>query len=108
MSPIPRARNPGGFRPGRSPSIGSATTGLGFEIDEDSGLSPFGEVVGLVGGWEDKMRSATAWAVVNTTAPPFNVNNNNTTVSANTMDENLEEGIPEDGRRSTKSVDVNA
>ena len=71
------------------------------------GLSPFGEVVGLVGGWEDKMRSATAWAVVNTTAPPFNVNNNNT-VSANTMDENLEEGIPEDGRRSTKSVDVNA
>jgi hypothetical protein len=34
--------------------------------------------------------------------------NNNNTVSANTLDENLEEGIPEDGRRSTKSVDVNA
>jgi hypothetical protein len=40
---------------------------LGVDVDE--GLSPFGEVVGLVGGWEDKMRSATAWAVVNTTSP---------------------------------------
>lgn len=29
----------------------------------------FGEVVGLVGGWEDKMRGAAAWAVVNTTTP---------------------------------------
>ena len=42
--------------------------GLGVEL-EDTGVSPFGEVVGLVGGWEDKMRSATAWAVVNTTSP---------------------------------------
>ena len=57
MSPIPRARNPGGFRP---------TSSGGTEED---GLSPFGEVMGLVGGWEDKMRSATAWAVVNTTSP---------------------------------------
>jgi hypothetical protein len=32
-------------------------------------MSSFGEMVGLVGGWEDKMRSATAWAVVNTTNP---------------------------------------
>lgn len=62
MSPIPRSRNPGGFRP---TSSGSLT--LGGDIEE--GISPFGEVVGLVGGWEEKMRSATAWAVVNTTAP---------------------------------------
>jgi len=41
--------------------------GLGVEVEES--VSPFGEVVGLVGGWEDKMRSATAWAVVNTTSP---------------------------------------
>ena len=39
----------------------------------DETLSPFGEVVGLVGGWEDKMRSATAWAVVNTTSPTAGV-----------------------------------
>lgn len=52
MSPIPRARNPGGFRD---------------ESEEE--VMPFGEVVGLVGGWEDKMRSATAWAVVNTSIP---------------------------------------
>jgi hypothetical protein len=31
---------------------------------------PFGEVVGLVGGWEERMKNATAWAVVNTTDPP--------------------------------------
>jgi hypothetical protein len=43
--------------------------GLGVEADEIMVASPFGEVVGLVGGWEDKMRSATAWAVVNTTSP---------------------------------------
>jgi len=42
--------------------------GLGVESDEGMGVSPFGEVVGLVGGWEEKMRSATAWAVVNTTS----------------------------------------
>ena len=60
MSPIPRARNPGGFHLTSSGSLGS------FEVLE---MSPFGEVVGLVGGWEDKMRSATAWAVVNTTNP---------------------------------------
>ena len=52
MSPIPRARNPGGFR----------------HTDAEE-VIPFGEVVGLVGGWEDKMRSATAWAVVNTSIP---------------------------------------
>ena len=52
MSPIPRARNPGGFR---------------HQGEEE--MMPFGEVVGLVGGWEDKMRSATAWAVVNTSVP---------------------------------------
>jgi len=69
------------------------------------GLSPFGEFVGPVGGWEDKMRSATAWAVLNTSAPPCNLNNNG---SVNTIDDNIEEGIPEDGRRSTKSVDVNS
>jgi len=68
-------------------------------------MSPFGELVGPVGGWEDKMRSATAWAVLSTTAPPFNLNSN---VTVNTMDDNIEEGIPEDGRRSTKSVDVNS
>jgi hypothetical protein len=33
---------------------------------EEGEFAPFGEVVGLVGGWEEKMRSATAWAVVNT------------------------------------------
>src|SRR5579871_237761 len=38
MSPIPRARNPGGFRPTSSGSI------------EAEGV--FGEVVGIVGGWE--------------------------------------------------------
>jgi hypothetical protein len=59
MSPIPRARNPGGFRPTSSGS-------LEREGEEEI---PFGEVVGLVGGWEEKMRSATAWAVVNTTTP---------------------------------------
>jgi len=58
MSPIPRARNPGGFRRGGDAEEGTAM------------VMPFGEVVGLVGGWEDKMRSATAWAVVNTTIPP--------------------------------------
>jgi hypothetical protein len=52
MSPIPRARNPGGFR---------------HQSEEE--MMPFGEVVGLVGGWEEKMRSATAWAVVNTSIP---------------------------------------
>jgi hypothetical protein len=62
MSPIPRTRNPGGFRPTSSGSIS-----LGGDLDE--GMSSFGEMVGLVGGWEDKMRSATAWAVVNTTNP---------------------------------------
>ena len=58
MSPIPRARNPGGFRPKSSGSLNA---------DDEI---PFGEVVGLVGGWEDKVRNATAWAVVNTTSPP--------------------------------------
>lgn len=63
MSPIPRARNPGGFRPTSSGSIS-------LTRDEEDAVSPFGEVVGLVGGWEEKMRNATAWAVVNTTSPP--------------------------------------
>lgn len=61
MSPIPRAKNPGGFR-----HTGSGSPG---DLDEFEGFSPFGEVMGLVGGLEDKMRSATAWAVVNTTSP---------------------------------------
>jgi hypothetical protein len=47
--------------------------GLGVEVGVEESVSPFGEVVGLVGGWEDKMRSATAWAVVNTTSPPAGV-----------------------------------
>ena len=51
MSPIPRARNPGGFRPTGSDTI---TTGLGVDVDDNEGTSPFGEVVGLVGGWEEK------------------------------------------------------
>jgi hypothetical protein len=62
MSPIPRTRNPGGFRPTSSGSIS-------LRGDLDEGISSFGEMVGLVGGWEEKMRSATAWAVVNTTNP---------------------------------------
>jgi hypothetical protein len=94
MSPIPRARNPGGFRP---TSSGSITTGLGVDMDDSEGISPFGEVVGLVGGWEEKMRSATAWAVVNTTSPITN---------AIHVQEEEEVIILEEGRRS-KSVDVN-
>lgn len=93
MSPIPRARNPGGFRP---TSSGSITTGLGVDMDDSEGISPFGEVVGLVGGWEEKMRSATAWAVVNTTSPIPN---------AIHVQEEEEVIILEEGRRS-KSVDV--
>jgi hypothetical protein len=94
MSPIPRARNPGGFRP---TSSGGATTGLGLDIDETEGVIPFGEVVGLVGGWEDKMRSATAWAVVNTTSAA-------TPISPITM--NMDEDMMlEEGRRS-KDLDI--
>jgi len=78
MSPIPRARNPGGFRP----------TSSGSNVDEEM---PFGEVVGLVGGWEEKMRSPTAWAVVNTSGPAVH--------SAGGVEEN------EKGRRSS-SVDI--
>ena len=87
MSPIPRARNPGGFRP---TSSGSITMGLD---DESEGISPFGEVVGLVGGWEEKIRSATAWAVVNTTTP-----------NTATIPVQEEEGgmVLEEGRRSKK------
>ena len=84
VSPIPRARNPGGFRPTSSGSIG--------EIDEFEGFSPFGEVSGLVGGWEEKIRNPTAWAVVNTTNP----------ANAPSMEPEEMEG----GRKS-KSVDVN-
>ena len=90
MSPIPRARNPGGFRP---TSSGSITMGLD---DENEGISPFGEVVGLVGGWEEKMRSATAWAVVNTTTP---------NTAAIPVQEEEEGMVLEEGRRS-KNVDV--
>ena len=93
MSPIPRARNPGGFRP---TSSGSITTGLGVDMDDSEGISPFGEVVGLVGGWEEKMRSATAWAVVNTTAP---------NTSAIPVQQEEEMMVSEEGRRS-KSADI--
>jgi hypothetical protein len=69
--------------------------GLGVEIDEGE-VSPFGEVVGLVGGWEEKMRSATAWAVVNTTNPgPFGT-------EAIGVEESDEEG------RKSRGVDVSA
>jgi hypothetical protein len=95
MSPIPRARNPGGFRP---TSSGSITCDLGDE--NESGELPFGEVIGLVGGWEDKMRSATAWAVVNTTAP-----NKSSAGSTAVLTMEEEETGLEDGR-SSGGVDV--
>jgi len=65
-------------------------------MDDNDGISPFGEVVGLVGGWEEKMRSATAWAVVNTTTP-----------NTNAIPVQKEEDVMvlEEGRRS-KSVDI--
>jgi hypothetical protein len=85
MSPIPRARNPGGFRP---TSSGSMSLG----VDELEGMSPFDEVIGLVGGWEDKM-NPTTWTVVNTTTP-------STSIPMET-----EEMVLKEERRS-KSVDV--
>ena len=66
-----------------------------MDADEGEGNSPFGEVVGLVGGWEDKMRSATAWAVVNTSSP------------ASSIPVQEEEMVLEEGRRS-KSVDFSS
>jgi hypothetical protein len=89
VSPIPRARNPGGFR--------HTGSGSPSDVDDFEGFSPFGEVMGLVGGWEDKMRSATAWAVVNTTSA--------TAMPVEEKNEG-EEAALEEGRRKTVDVDV--
>ena len=100
MSPIPRARNPGGFRPTSSGSITTTTmpmTGDDSEEFNAGGGIQFGEVVGLVGGWEDKIRSATAWAVVNTTRPTSGV----------PMEDDEMMGSDEQEGRSDENGDVN-
>ena len=84
MSPIPRARNPGGFRHNAA-----------GEVEE--GTMPFGELVGLVGGWEDKMKSATAWAVVNTTIPPVSDQEIMEKEEEESVEGIAEEGIKEAG-----------
>jgi len=55
----------------------------------------------LVGGWEDKMRSATAWAVVNTTSPNVGVG----TVAMHEEEEDVE-GRRDGGEEGVGSKNV--